>query len=65
MLAKRACSRLLFDVRPLLSAAQSEALTEEATMGSFRRVFTIFIDRLPGEPWGRTQATKERFGISR
>lgn len=64
MLAKLSNSRLLLDARPLLSAAQSETLTEEATTGSFRRVFTILVDRLPGEPRGRAQATKERFGIS-
>ncbi len=51
-LAKRACSRLLLDARPLLSVARSEVLTEDAIMGSFRRVFTMLIDRMPGEPLG-------------
>ena len=64
MLAKLANPRFLLDVRPLLPAAQAEALTEETTADSFRRVFAILIDRLPGEPWGRTQAMKERFGIA-
>ena len=64
MFAKLANTRFLLDLRPLLPAAQAEALTEEATADSFRRVFTMLIDRLPGEPWGRTQAMKERFGIS-
>ena len=64
MFAKLANPRLLLDVRPLLPAAQAEALTEEATADWFRRVFTILVDRLPGEPWGRTQAVKERFGIA-
>ena len=64
MFAKLANPRLLLDMRPLLPAAQAEALTEEATADSFRRVFTILVDRLPGEPWGRTPAMKERFGIS-
>lgn len=64
MFAKLANPRLLLDVRPLLPAAQAETLTEEATADSFRRVFTILVDRLPGEPWGRTQAMKERYGIS-
>ena len=64
MFAKLAQPRLLLDVRPLLPAAQVEALTEESTAESFRRVFTTLVDRLPGEPWGRTPATKERFGIS-
>ena len=64
MFAKLTNPRLLLDVRPLLPAAQAEALTEAATADSFCRVFTILVDRLPGEPWGRTQGMKERFGIS-
>ena len=64
MFAKLANPRFLLDVRPLLPAAHAEALTEEATADWFRRVFTILVDRLPGESWGRTQAMKERFGIS-
>ena len=64
MFAKLANPRFLLDLRPLLPAAQAEALTEETTTDSFRRLFTMLIDRLPGEPWGRTQAMKERFGIS-
>ena len=64
MFAKLANPRLLLDVRPLLPATQAEALTEEAVAESFRRVFTVLIDQLPGEPWERTRAMKERFGIS-
>ena len=64
MFAKLANPRLLLDVRPLLPAAEVEALTEEATADWFRRVFTTLVDRLPGEPWGRAPAMKERFGIS-
>ena len=64
MFAKLANPRLLFDVRPLLPAGEAEALTEEATADWFRRVFTMIVDRLPGEPWVRTPAMKERFGIS-
>lgn len=64
MFAKLANPRLLLDVRPLLPAAEAEALIEEATADWFCRVFTLLVDRLPGEPWGRTPAMKERFGIS-
>ena len=64
MFAKLAQPRLLLDMRPLLPAPQGEALTEESTAESFRRVFTTLVDRLPGEPWVRTPAMKERFGIS-
>ena len=41
-----------------------EALTEESTAESFRRVFVVLNDRLPGEPWGRTETMKRRFGIT-
>ena len=64
MFAKLANRRFLLDMRPLLPAAQVEALTAESTAESFRRVFVILIDRLPGEPWARTPAMKQRFGIS-
>ena len=64
MFAKLANPRLLLDVRPLLPAAEAQALTEEATADWFRRVFTMLVAQLPGEPWGRTPAMKERFGIS-
>ena len=64
VLGEQADPRFLLDVRPLLPVIQAEALTEETTADSFRRVFGVLIDQLPGEPWGRTQAMKERFGIS-
>ena len=64
MFAKLAQPRFLLDMRPLLPAARVEALTDESAAESFRRVFTTLVDRLPGEPWGRTAAMKERFGIS-
>lgn len=64
MFAKLANPRFLLDMRPLLRADQVEALTEESTAESFRRVFTTLVDRLPGEPWRRTPAMKERFGIA-
>lgn len=64
MFAKLANPRFLLDMRPLLRADQVEALSEESTAESFSRVFTTLVDRLPGEPWGRTQAMKERFGIA-
>ncbi len=63
MFAKLANPRFLLDVRPLLPADRAEALTEGATAEAFRLVFTTLVDRLPGEPWGRTAAMKQRFGI--
>jgi hypothetical protein len=64
MFGKLANPRFLVDIRPLLPAAQVEVLTEESTAASFRRVFVALIDRLPGEPWGRTETMKRRFGIT-
>ena len=64
MFAKLANRRLLLDLRPLLPAPQAEAVTEEAVADAFRRVFTIIVDQLPGEPWARTPAMKERFKIA-
>lgn len=63
MFAKLANPRFVVDMRPLLPAAQAEQLTEENTRDQFRAVFTRFIDRLPGDPWARTDEMKERFGI--
>ena len=64
MCAKLANPRFLVDMRPLLPAAQVEALTEESTAESFRRMFVILIDQLPGEPWRRMETMKQRFGIT-
>ena len=63
MFAKLANPRLLLDLRPLLPAARAEALTENSTVEAFRRVFVSLVDRLPGEPWRRTPAMKQRFGV--
>ena len=64
MFAKLAQPRFLLDMRPLLPAPQVDMLTEETTAEAFRRVFTELVDRLPGVPWVKTPAMKERFGIS-
>ncbi len=64
MFAKLTNPRFLLDVRPLLSAEQVEALTEEPTADMLRRVFTTLVGRPPSEPWGRMPAMNERFGIS-
>ena len=64
MFAKLANPHFMLDVRPLLPAARAESLTEESTAEAFREVFMTLVNRLPGEPWGRTPAMKEKFGIS-
>ena len=63
MFAKLAHPRLWLDVRPLLPADRAAAQTSATQAESFRRVFTDLIDRLPGDPWARTEAMKTRFGI--
>jgi predicted nucleotidyltransferase component of viral defense system len=63
MFGKLARGRFMSDVRPLLPAAQAEALTEASTADAFRRVFIELVDRLPGEEWLKTAEMKERFGI--
>ena len=63
MFAKLATPRFVLDMRPLLPAAQAEKLTEESTRELFLNVFREFIDRLPGDPWARTDEMKERFQL--
>ncbi|MDE0039178.1 MAG: nucleotidyl transferase AbiEii/AbiGii toxin family protein [Gammaproteobacteria bacterium] len=63
MFAKLALPRLWLDIRPLLPAHRAAAHTAATQAESFRRVFTHLIDRLPGDPWARTEVMKARFGI--
>ncbi|MBI2716205.1 MAG: nucleotidyl transferase AbiEii/AbiGii toxin family protein [Rhizobiales bacterium] len=63
MFAKLATPRFVLDMRPLLPAAEAEKLTEESTRELFLNVFREFIDRLPGDPWARTDEMKERFQL--
>ena len=64
MFGKLAKPRLLLDMKPLLPAAQAEALTDASTLASFERLYDAFIDRLPGEAWARADEMKERFGLA-
>ena len=64
MFTKLANPRFPLDVLPLLPAAHAEAFTREAKGEPFRRVFVTLVDTLPGEPWVRTPAMKQKFGIS-
>lgn len=50
-------------LRPLLPAAQAEALTDESTLVSFTSVFETLIQHLPGDAWARTATMRERFGV--
>ena len=64
MFAKLANPRLLLDMRPLLSAENAQTLDERSTAMAFRSVFTELVDRLPGNTWAKTEAIKQRFGIT-
>jgi predicted nucleotidyltransferase component of viral defense system len=64
MFAKLANPRFIIDMKPLLPAADAERLTEDSTRLLFQAVFTQFIDRLPGDPWVRTDEMKQRFQVA-
>lgn len=53
----------LTDVRPLLAAAETDRLTDEAIRDTFAEVFSRLIAGLPGKPWARTVEMAERFGV--
>jgi predicted nucleotidyltransferase component of viral defense system len=63
MFAKLAKPRLLADMKPLLPAAQAEALTDETTHTAFSRVLNGFIEQLPGNSWARNEEMRERFQV--
>ena len=63
MFGKLARANFHTDMRPLLPADRAELLTPESTKASFIRVSDNFIDRIPGEPWARTDEMKKRFGL--
>ncbi|MGN8118076.1 nucleotidyl transferase AbiEii/AbiGii toxin family protein [Labrys sp. 22185] len=63
MFSKLANPRFLLDMRPLLPAAQAEALTDESTKLAFTRVFYEFVDRIAGDPWARFDEMKDRFAL--
>ena len=63
MFAKLRTARLLRDMRPLLPAGEALALTDAAVTEAFTRVFTAFVQRLPGEQWARTPEMIARYGL--
>lgn len=64
MFGKLANPRFLIDMKPLLPAARAELLTDTSTTDAFCKVFTQFIDQIPGDAWMRTDEMAERFGVS-
>lgn len=63
MFAKLANPTFLADIRPLLSAEEAQALTDEAIRKGFGAVFRRIIAALPGEPWARTPEMAKRFDV--
>ena len=63
MFAKLRRPTFMRDIRPLLSVAEAQRLTDETIRTGFASVFTTLIARLPGEPWARTAEMTERFAI--
>lgn len=65
MFAKLASPRFLADIRPLLTPAGADGLTEDETKGAFWAVFTALVGRIPGEPWARTSEMTVRFNLQK
>lgn len=63
MFGKLSKPTFLRDMRPLLPPSVADRLDEESIKGAFARVFSTFIQRVPGDAWSRTDEMTERFGI--
>lgn len=63
MFKKLATSTFLTDMKPLLSAAQAEAMNAAASTLSFSKVFSRLIVIMPGASWARTPEMSEKFAI--
>jgi predicted nucleotidyltransferase component of viral defense system len=64
MFAKLRKPGLLTDLRPLLSSAQGNGLTEQTAKEIFASVFFELIVLLPGDTWAKTEEMKKRFGFT-
>lgn len=64
MFAKLAAPTFLADMRPLLSADAALRLDDDAIKRTFEKVFASFIQRLPGDPWAKSEEMKQRFNVS-
>jgi predicted nucleotidyltransferase component of viral defense system len=63
MFAKLRNPGFLADIRPLLAPVESERLTNESMKAAFVDVFKGFVEKLPGNPWARTNEMTERFQL--
>ena len=63
ILAKLTHPGFLTDVRPLLSADDADALTDEAINTAFMDVFDGLIAQIPGAPWEKNDEKLTQFGL--
>ena len=63
MLAKFERPDLLGDMRPLLPPTLADTLDDAAGRVTFLRVFTSFIEQLPGQRWARTEEVALKLGL--
>ena len=63
LFAKLSDRGFVADIRPLITPAQAEELTDERIKHAFAAVFSKFITILPGETWKKTDEMIERFGL--
>ena len=64
MFAKLLDPKFMRDIRPLLPKDGADRLDEAAKMEAFRLVFSEFVELILGDPWAKTPAMQDRFGIS-
>lgn len=63
MFDKLANSKFLADVRPLLAAEQAEGFDHAASRTAFVKVFTRFIQLIPGKPWNKTEDMASHYAL--
>jgi predicted nucleotidyltransferase component of viral defense system len=65
MFSKLANPGFLADIRPLLTPAEADGLTEDKIKEAFWAVFTALVGQIPGEPWARTSEMIVRFDLQK
>jgi len=63
MLSKLAHAGFLTDIRPLLSADDADALTNEAVKAAFMDVFNRLVAQIAGAPWAKTDEKLAQYGL--
>jgi len=61
--AKMNAPGFIADIRPLITPARADELTEEGIRRAFAAVFQRLITILPGAPWQKTGEMIVRFGL--